>query len=117
MTAGANFIFLIYAQYLGQHSLMDVSRAKDARRVSCSGQVSRVDAKFAYVTTARLGTVFVPPCSVLPPKCEKPFLTEFLKAGDVVHIVARPQENKNDCNWTAVKVSFFSNFFFFFVDI
>lgn len=74
------------------------------KEVSSTGQITRVDVKFAYITNDECGSVFVPPCSALPKNCCSPDMTIFYKAGDVVHFTAIPQQVKNDCRWLATKV-------------
>uniref|UniRef100_A0A0R3RR79 DUF3846 domain-containing protein n=1 Tax=Elaeophora elaphi TaxID=1147741 RepID=A0A0R3RR79_9BILA len=75
------------------------------KEISSTGQVTRVDVKFAYLTNDKHGSVFVPPCSALPKNCLTPDLTLFYKAGDIVHFTAVPQQDKNDCHWIATKVT------------
>ncbi|KAM3725488.1 Protein WBSCR14 [Dirofilaria immitis] len=75
------------------------------REISSTGQITRVDVKFAYLTNDKCGSVFVPPCSALPRNCLSPDLTNFYKAGDIVHFTAVPQQGKNDCQWLATKVT------------
>ncbi|VDN25744.1 unnamed protein product [Gongylonema pulchrum] len=75
--------------------------------VSSTGQVSRVDVKFAYLTSERYGSVFVPPSAALPKRCQNPDLTLYYKAGDIVHFTAVPQQGKNNCKWLATKFNFF----------
>lgn len=78
------------------------------KEISSTGQISRVDIKFAYLTSEKYGCVFVPPVAALPKNCPNPDLTLFYKAGDIVHFTAVPQQSKNDCQWLATKV--FSSF-------
>lgn len=76
---------------------------------SSTGRITRVDKKYAYLSSDRLGCVFVPPRSVLPTACAISDLTCYLKAGDVVHFTAVPQQGKNECKWLATKVTLSSN--------
>ncbi|CAG9538921.1 unnamed protein product [Cercopithifilaria johnstoni] len=75
------------------------------KEISSTGQITRVDVKFAYLTNDKCGCVFVPPCSALPKNCLSPNLTLFYKAGDIVHFTAVPQQDKNECQWLATKVT------------
>ncbi|VDP22587.1 unnamed protein product [Onchocerca flexuosa] len=79
------------------------------REISSTGQITRVDVKFAYLTSDKYGSVFVPPCSALPKNCLSSDLTLFYKAGDIVHFTAIHQQGKNDCQWLATKVTPSSN--------
>lgn len=72
--------------------------------VSSTGRITRVDVKYAFISSNKLGSVFVPPSAALPPDCSTPDLTKYLKAGDIVHFVAVPQRGKNECQWLATKV-------------
>ncbi|VDN81628.1 unnamed protein product [Brugia pahangi] len=75
------------------------------KEISSTGQITRVDVKFAYLTNDKYGSVFVPPCSALPRNCHSADLTLFYKAGDIVHFTAIPQQGKNECQWLATKVT------------
>ncbi|KAL3982424.1 hypothetical protein ACH3XW_47115 [Acanthocheilonema viteae] len=75
------------------------------KEISSTGQITRVDVKFAYLINEKCGCVFIPPCSALPKNCPSPDLTLFYKAGDIVHFTAVSQQGKNDCKWLATKVT------------
>uniref|UniRef100_A0A0N5AFB0 S1 motif domain-containing protein n=1 Tax=Syphacia muris TaxID=451379 RepID=A0A0N5AFB0_9BILA len=77
--------------------------------VSSTGRVTRVDVKYAFISSNKLGSVFVPPSAALPPDCPISDLTHYFKAGDIVHFVAVRQHGKNECQWLATKVSLSSN--------
>uniref|UniRef100_A0A915PFY8 DUF7930 domain-containing protein n=1 Tax=Setaria digitata TaxID=48799 RepID=A0A915PFY8_9BILA len=85
--------------------LQDLCLMERKKEISSTGQITRVDVKFAYLTNEKCGSVFVPPSSALPRNCLTSDLTLFYKAGDIVHFTAVPQQGKNECQWLATKVT------------
>lgn len=79
--------------------------SSEKKEVSSTGRITRVDVKYAFISSNKLGSIFVPPSAALPPACAIPDLTKHLKAGDIVHFVAVRQHGKNECQWLATKVT------------
>uniref|UniRef100_A0A914VJU6 DUF7930 domain-containing protein n=1 Tax=Plectus sambesii TaxID=2011161 RepID=A0A914VJU6_9BILA len=83
--------------------------AEKKREVTSTGRITRVQTKFAYLTSKSLGCVFVPPCAALPSECADADMNKYYKTGDIVHFTAIPQAGKNDCAWVATKVAVSTN--------
>ncbi|CAD6195912.1 unnamed protein product [Caenorhabditis auriculariae] len=66
--------------------------------------MSRVDVKFAYIASDKLGTIYAPLATAVATNEYLPNLTLRYKVGDLVHVIAQPQNSKNGCGWLACKV-------------